>query len=203
MNKLEPTRLRGRPREFCVDHALAQALRVFWSKGFENTSLADLTDAMGITRPSLYAAFGNKESLFRKALDLYEREKLAYIDEALAAPTSREVAETMLRGAVANMTGCGEPHGCLQVIAQVASGPDAQAVREELAVRGKVVHRAIVERFERAKVEGDLPLDVDAAGLADLLKALFQGISLQATNGATREDLDRLVNTGLLMWPGT
>ena len=74
---------RGRPREFCVDHALAQALRVFWEKGYEGTSLSDLTEAMGITRPSLYAAFGNKEALFRKALDLYEREKLAYIQQAL------------------------------------------------------------------------------------------------------------------------
>jgi AcrR family transcriptional regulator len=174
---------------------------VFWSKGYEAASLTELTEAMGITRPSLYAAFGNKESLFRKALDLYEREKLAYVDAALAAPTSRGVAEAMLRGAVANMTGCGEPHGCLQVIAQVASGPDAQLVREELAERGKIVHRAIVERFERAKTEGDLPPQIDVVGLADLLKALFQGISLQATNGATREELDRLVDTGLLMWP--
>ncbi len=201
MNKLEQLPGRGRPREFCVDHALAQALRVFWSKGYEASSLTDLTDAMGITRPSLYAAFGNKESLFRKTLDLYEREKLAYIGKALAAPTSREVVEAMLRGAVANMTGCGEPHGCLQVIAQVASGPDAQQVRDELLERGKIVHRSIVERFERAKAEGDLPPHVDVLGLADFLKALFQGISLQATNGATREELDRLVDTGLMMWP--
>src|SRR4051794_29797280 len=76
MNKPESIAVRGRPREFCVEHALATALRVFWSKGYEGTSLTDLTNAMGITRPSLYAAFGNKESLFRKALDLYEREKL-------------------------------------------------------------------------------------------------------------------------------
>lgn len=201
MNKPEQLPSRGRPREFCVDHALAQALRVFWSKGYEAASLTELTEAMGITRPSLYAAFGNKESLFRKALDLYEREKLAYVDAALAAPTSRGVAEAMLRGAVANMTGCGEPHGCLQVIAQVASGPDAQMVREELTERGKIVHRAIVARFDRAKAEGDLPANIDVVGLADLLKALFQGISLQATNGATREELDRLVDTGLMMWP--
>ena len=77
--------VKGRPREFCVDQALAAALRVFWSKGYEGASLTDLTDAMGITRPSLYAAFGNKEALFRKALDLYEREKLEYTRAALAA----------------------------------------------------------------------------------------------------------------------
>src|SRR5918911_4969410 len=93
---------RGRPREFDVDDALAAALRVFWTKGYEGTSLNDLTEAMGITRPSLYAAFGNKESLFRKALDLYEREKLEYIGRALEQPTARGVAEALLRGAVDN-----------------------------------------------------------------------------------------------------
>src|SRR3569623_860019 len=101
---METAVLRGRPREFCVDEALVAALRVFWSKGYEGASMTDLTDAMGITRPSLYAAFGNKEALFRKALDLYEREKLAYIGEALKAPTSREVVERLLHGALAMQT---------------------------------------------------------------------------------------------------
>ena len=129
MNKPEAiAAIRGRPREFCVDHALAEALRIFWEKGYEGASLTDLTEAMGITRPSLYAAFGNKESLFRKALDLYEREKMAYIGEALAKPTARAVAETMLRGALANVTGEG-PHGCLRVIASVACGEEAQSIR--------------------------------------------------------------------------
>ena len=201
MNKPEMIPTRGRPREFCVDYALAQALRVFWSKGYDNASLSDLTEAMGITRPSLYAAFGNKESLFRKALDLYEREKLAYIGKALAKPTARQVAETMLRGAVENMTGCDQPHGCLRVITEAAAGPDAQPVRDELLERGKVIHRAIVERFKRAQADGDLPPQIDVDGLADLLKALFQGLSVQATHGATREELDRLVDTSLQMWP--
>src|SRR5688572_33061637 len=142
MNKPEVIAHRGRPREFCVDHALAQALRVFWSKGYEGTSLTDLTEAMGITRPSLYAAFGNKESLFRKTLDLYEREKLDYVGKALAKPTAREVAETMLRGAVENATSRDEPHGCLRVIATMTCGPEAESVRGELQERGKVIHQS-------------------------------------------------------------
>ena len=85
---METAVLRGRPREFDADQALTAALRVFWSKGYEGASMTDLTDAMGITRPSLYAAFGNKEALFRKALDLYEREKLCYMGQALEAPTA-------------------------------------------------------------------------------------------------------------------
>ena len=82
------TIVRGRPREFCVEDALVSALTVFWSKGYEGTSLTDLTEAMGITRPSLYAAFGNKEALFRRALDLYQQEKLAYVRKALEQPTA-------------------------------------------------------------------------------------------------------------------
>ena len=86
----------GRPREFDVEEALAAALKVFWRKGYEAATLSDLTEAMGVTRPSLYCAFGNKEELFKKALDLYEREKLAFIDTALSAPTAYEAVKRML-----------------------------------------------------------------------------------------------------------
>jgi AcrR family transcriptional regulator len=194
---------RGRPREFCVDEALAQALRVFWEKGYEGTSLNDLTKAMGITRPSLYAAFGNKESLFRKALDLYETEKLAYIGRALEQPTARGVAEIMLRGSVENVMGvsANEPHGCMGVITSVACGPESQSVREEVVKRGEAGKRALMERFERAKAEGDLPAHVDSEGLMRVLIAMLQGISVQANQGASREELDRLVESGLALWP--
>lgn len=201
MNKPEIIAHRGRPREFCVDHALAKALRVFWEKGYEGTSLTDLTEAMGITRPSLYAAFGNKESLFRKTLDLYEREKLNYVGKALAEPTARGVAEAMLRGAVENVTSRDEPHGCLGVIASVACGEEAKSIRDAVQERSKRFHESIIERFDRAKAEGDLPSQIDVEGLTDLLRALLQGISIQAGSGATREELDRLVKTGLMMWP--
>lgn len=201
MNKPEViAATRGRPREFCVDHALAEALRVFWEKGYEGTSLTDLTDAMGITRPSLYAAFGNKEALFRKALDLYEREKMAYIAEALAKPTAREVAETMLRGALANVTGEG-PHGCLRVIASVACGEEAQSIRCEVMERTKAGKDSLVARFERAKAEGDLPAHVDPEGLTRVLIAYLQGISVQANTGEPREELEKLVETALTLWP--
>ena len=201
MNKPESIAVRGRPREFCLDAALASALRVFWSKGFEGTSLNDLTEAMGITRPSLYAAFGNKEALFRKALDLYEREKMAYVGRALSQPTARKVAETMLRGALDNVTSSDEPHGCLGVITSVSCGAEAESVRDEVLARGKVINKALIERFEQAKAEGDLPAHVDVEGLTNLLKAMLQGISVQAGAGATREELRKLVDTGLMLWP--
>jgi AcrR family transcriptional regulator len=201
MNKPENLATRGRPREFCMEGTLAAALRVFWSKGYEGTSLTDLTEAMGITRPSLYAAFGNKESLFRKALDLYEREKLEYVGRALAEPTARRVAEALLRGAVDNACSSEEPHGCLGVITSVACGAESQSIRDEVLERGKVAKRALIERFERARAEGDLPPHVDIESLTNLLYAVVQGICIQAGSGATRDELEKVVDTGLLMWP--
>lgn len=192
---------KGRPREFCVDMALAAALRVFWSKGYEGTSLSDLTEAMGITRPSLYAAFGNKEALFRKALDLYEREKLDYVGEALAAPTARGVAERFMRGVAANQCGASQPRGCLEVISSMACGAEAESIREEALQRGAKAKRAMVARFERAKAEGELPESLTAEALTNYLYAIIQGMSVQAGAGASREDLERVVETSMMVWP--
>ena len=193
---------KGRPREFDVDEALAAALQVFWSKGYEGTSLTDLTDAMGITRPSLYAAFGNKEALFRKALDLYEREKLAYVSEALDAPTSRQVAERLLRGALQLQTSECQPRGCLGVISSMTCGAEAESVRTDLMARRASSHQAICERLQRAKLEGDLPAAADAGGLCNYLLAILQGMSVQAGSGASKQQLETLVETSLSMWPG-
>jgi len=202
MNKPEPIIHRGRPREFCVDQALTEALRVFWQKGYEGTSLTDLTEAMGITRPSLYAAFGNKESLFRKALDLYEREKLAYIGQALEQPTARKVAEFMMRGALENATGGdGGPHGCLRVTTAAVCGEGAESIRCEIMERTKSGKDSLIARFKRAQDEGDLRADIDPEGLTRVLVAYLQGLSIQASMGDTREDLEKLVEAALAIWP--
>jgi AcrR family transcriptional regulator len=193
---------KGRPREFDVDDALAAALQVFWRKGYEGASLTDLTDAMGITRPSLYAAFGNKEALFRKTLELYEREKLAYVGEALDAPTSREVAERLLHGALELQTSECEPRGCLRVISSVTCGMEAESVRADLMARRASSHRAVCERMHRAKAEGDLPADTDVDGLCNYLVAILQGMAVQGASGASKEQLQALVRTSLAMWPG-
>lgn len=193
---------KGRPREFDVDEALSAALRVFWSKGFDGASLTDLTDAMGITRPSLYAAFGNKEALFRKALDLYEREKLAYIGDALRAPTSREVAKRMLYGALELQTSQCEPRGCMRMLSTVNCGPEAESIRADLNERRQSSQRVLCERMHQAKAEGDLPVHADVEGLCAFLIAILQGMSLQASCGASREQLEALVETSLAMWPG-
>jgi len=176
-------------------------LRVFWRNGYEGASMAELTAEMGITKPSLYAAFGNKEALFRKTLDLYEREKMAYVGQALAKPTARQVAEHMLRGSVENQTSSCEPRGCLGVISSVACGSEAESIRDKVHERGRVAKAALIARMERGKVDGDLPDHVDVEALTGYLYALMQGMAVQAGAGATREELDRLVDTSMLMWP--
>src|ERR1700753_124748 len=125
--KKEPAR--GRPRSFDSDLALDRALRVFWEKGYEGTSLSDLTAAMRINRPSLYAAFGDKESLFRKALDRYTGAQFSYIQNALNAPTARQVAERLLLATVGQMCDGRNPAGCLLVQGALASGEGADSVR--------------------------------------------------------------------------
>ena len=192
----------GRPREFCTEAALAAALRVFWTKGYEAASLCDLTEAMGVTRPSLYAAFGNKESLFRRALELYGREKMAFMEQALAAPTARGVAERMLTQALGVQCAEGEPRGCLHVISSMAGGPEAASIKAELADKRAASERQLLARFERARAEGDLPPDAQPEALVRFLMTVMQGMAVQAGAGAPRATLQGVVDTTLALWPG-
>lgn len=193
--------IKGRPREFCTEQALAAALRVFWSKGFESASMNDLTEAMGISKPSLYAAFGNKEALFHKALDLYEAEKLAYTRLALGQPTARKVAEHIMRGALEAQTSSTETKGCMGVIHSVACSPEAESIKADVVARRESSQAALIERFERAKREGDLPAHVDPKTLTTYLYALLQGMAVQAGSGASHDELQRLVDMSLTLWP--
>ena len=192
---------KGRPREFDVDEALVKALHVFWRHGYESASMADLTEAMGITKPSLYAAFGNKEALFRKALDLYEREKMAYVGEALRAPTARAVAERLMRGALAMTTSSCDPKGCLGVISSVTCGAENGSIKAEVAQRRAFSQAALAARFEQARRDGDIPDGVDPQALARYLSALMQGMAVQAGTGVPTEELTRLVDMALAIWP--
>lgn len=193
--------IRGRPREFCTDTALTAALGVFWAKGYEGASMAELTAAMGITKPSLYAAFGNKEQLFHKALDLYELEKLAYTREALRQPTARSVAEHIMRGAIDAQTSSCDPKGCLGVIGANACSAEAGTIKAEVIKRRESSSAALLERFRQAQRDGDLTGRVGPEALTQYLFTILQGMAVQAGAGATRADLESVVETSLAVWP--
>ena len=192
---------RGRPREFDLDKALDQALLVFWRKGYEGASLPDLTEAMGINRPSLYAQFGNKEELFRKAMDRYAEGPAGYVRTALEQPTARLVAEHLLFGGPNLLSDPKNPRGCLAVQGALACGDAANSIRQELIARREAVQFAIQQRLERAIAEGDLPSDANAADLARFLSTVMQGMSVQAASGASSDELRRVAETALQAWP--
>lgn len=192
---------KGRPREFDADQALDRALEVFWRKGYEGASLSELTEAMGINRPSLYAAFGNKEDLFRKALDRYADGPAAYTREALNETTARAVVERLLRGAADALTDPSNPPGCLGVHGALSCGEAAESIRDELCARRASFETALAQRFERAKLEGDLSADTNCADLARLVATVMQGMAVQAAGGATRNDLRKVAEMLLVAWP--
>jgi AcrR family transcriptional regulator len=180
---------------------LDRALAVFWRKGYEGTSLPDLTRAMGINRPSLYAAFGNKEGLFRRALDRYAEGPAAYVRRALDGPSARVVARRLLRGTIELLTDRRNPGGCLLVQGALACGAAAESVRRELVARRVAGEAAVRRRFERALAEGDLPAGTDPADLARYLVTVMRGMAVQAASGASREELRQVAEVALRAWP--
>jgi AcrR family transcriptional regulator len=188
----------GRPREFDVDEALGRALDVFWRQGYEGTSLSDLTEAMGINRPSLYTAFGNKEQLFAQVVDRYLNGPAAYAAAALRLPRARDVVEALAYGAI-ELTA--DSRGCLNVRCAQACGPEADSIRQAAVERRKADEAALRRRLERARASGDLPPDASPADLARLVTTLTDGIAVQAASGASRSQLRRVVDTALRAWP--
>jgi AcrR family transcriptional regulator len=176
----------GRPRAFDCDIALDQAMEVFWRHGYEGATIAQLTDAMGINPPSLYAAFGSKEGLLKAALDRYTARRAEWMDEVLSAPTAREVAERMLTGVADKQTDPANPPGCLLVQGGIACGSGSASVPFELATRRAQTEDQLRDRFARARDEGDLKPSADPAALARYLSAVTVGMGVMASSGADR-----------------
>lgn len=191
----------GRQREFDPDEALDAALALFWQKGYEGTSFEDLTRATGVARPGLYAAFGNKEALFRKALDRYDAKYLTYMREALEQPSSYEVVRRIMRGSAEVQTLDPAHPGCLGTTGALACSLQAEPIRLELARRRQHAEAALCRRLERARDEGDLPRSTDCATLAAFVMAVTQGMVVQATAGASRARLEAIADHALAAWP--
>jgi AcrR family transcriptional regulator len=192
----------GRPRAFDMEKALHKALEVFWRKGYEGASLPDLCEAMGINKPSLYAAFGNKEQLFLKAIELYENRPCAFFYPALEQKSSYEVIRHMLCGAAKANADPNNPPGCVIVQGALACSESAAFVKEALIIKRRAGEVALCQRLQRARDEGDLPADADPAALARYIGAVLQGMAVQATSGANCDELRQVADTVLSAWPG-
>jgi AcrR family transcriptional regulator len=191
----------GRPREFDVERALDQALEVFWRNGYEGASVADLTAAMGINPPSLYAAFGNKERLFRKALDRYAERRTTFWNEALAAPTARAMVEHLLRESANFLTEACNPPGCLFVRGALSCSEAADAIQRDLSARRAEAEVKLRQRLEHAKNDGEMPPELEPADYARYIMTVLEGMSVRAAGGATREELHKVADMALRAWP--
>jgi AcrR family transcriptional regulator len=188
----------GRPRAFDRDEALDKALDVFWRQGYETSSIAELCHAMGINPPSLYAAFGNKESLFRQTLDRYVAKVSVDIQAALAQPTARKAVEALMMKKVECLTDPTRPSACMLVSGALGCAEATDCVREELT---KFAEHTLRERFEKAHADGDLPKDSDPAALARYVAVVGHGLVIQAAAGATREQLLQVVEMTMKSFP--
>src|SRR5580704_6319192 len=185
----------GRRRGFDTTAALDAAMRVFWEKGYEGATLADLTDAMRINRSSMWAAFGNKEKLFKKAFERYANTYQGFMREALEKPTLRQMIESTLRGTVDFLSTPGNPKGCLSIQSALAVGDEASPIKKWLIQARKHGESVARERFEKAK--GELGTNADPAVLASYFATLLQGLCVQAAGGATKAEMTRVVDTAL------
>jgi AcrR family transcriptional regulator len=191
----------GRPRTFDLDEALDRAMVVFWKHGYEGATIPELTEAMGINRPSMYAAFGNKESLFRKALERYANGPASYVVKALEELTARAVAERLLKDGIAVVTDPKKPGGCLAVQGALTCAAGNDEARQNSVAMRVAGEEQVRMRFERAKKEGDLPDDVEPADLAKYVVSLMHGLAIQAASGATRKQLQRVADLAMKCWP--
>jgi AcrR family transcriptional regulator len=193
----------GRPREFDREAALQAAMLVFWRKGFAAASMNDLCDAMGIRSPSLYAAFGSKEALYLQAVEHYVRTVGPTVwDKLTAAPTARAGVEKMLWAATETLPESGEiPSGCMAVLGAVGDEWPAAVADSVKLVRAEMLGN-LHSRLEMAVTDGELPASTDIDRLSRFYLSVFQGMALQARDGATSAELKGVAASAMLAWPG-
>jgi AcrR family transcriptional regulator len=196
------TRGRGRPRSFDREEALCAAVRVFRDRGYEGTSMTDLQEALGgLSPPSIYAAFGSKEELFKEAVALYTSQMRARVARALkSAPSTKAAIEAMLRSAVVGTTEPGEPRGCLLVQGALTCSPSSTEVQQFLHEHRLETQRMLTKRLNTGVAAGDVPGGTDIAAVASFYTTLIHGISVQARDGASRASLMAAVDCAMTAW---
>lgn len=193
---------RGRPRAFEREPALRRAMNLFWEKGFDNCSMTDLVDAMGVNSPSIYAAFGNKERLYREAIELYVRtEGGAALRNFESRPTLRDSLEVMFETSIELFTVAQAPRGCMIFLGGAAVGAEHVELRNFLQELRLKVTRTVEKRMKKAIEQGELVRDADAVALATLCMSVFSGLSIQAADGASKRKLRAGIAQLLAMIP--
>ncbi|KXF78426.1 TetR family transcriptional regulator [Paramesorhizobium deserti] len=191
---------RGRPRSFDRARALERAMEVFEEKGYDGASMTDLTKAMGINSPSLYAAFGCKEALFGEAVDLYAARGGVMWDAVPASPTAKAGVEHLLRSSALAFTAGDKPRGCLIVLGVLHEDEGNNGAWRMLHDHRAENLLALRQRLERAVDEGELPEGIDCRAIAAFYMTVQQGMALQARDGATRETLLRIAESAMAAW---
>jgi AcrR family transcriptional regulator len=194
---------RGRPRSFDRNRALLRALELFWERGYEGTSISDLTAAMGINPPSLYAAFGSKEQLFREAVDYYNDPDRSPTARAIRDQrTARGAVEAMLRENAAQYVDPDSPRGCLIVLAATTYTPESASVRDLLAGLREQDRQHLQDLLDRAVRDGELPATTHTAALTAFVMTVLHGLSIQARDGASADTLSAVVDVTMRAWEG-
>ena len=191
---------RGRPRSFDCETALCAAMEVFREKGYEGASVSDLTEAMGINPPSLYAAFGDKEGLFLECVKRYREQMMQECPYAEKAG-AREAMESLLVDLAHYFTDASHARGCLMLMAATTAASGSPRLQELLAEERAAGKARLKARIERGVKAGELPADTDVAGLANFYSAVIAGMSLQARDGASRKSLMATVENAMRAWP--
>lgn len=191
----------GRPRGYDPDVALHAAMLTFWTQGYEGTAMSDLTKAMRMTAPSIYAAFGDKETLFQKVVDRYMAGPGSYMQDALEQPTAEALASTFLHSAVEAVAGDHTPHGCLVVQGALAVNPRSASVQEYLTGLREHGVKILADRLRSFSDAEGLPPGSDCPALARLLVTVVQGLAVQAASGVPREALHAAADQMMACWP--
>lgn len=191
----------GRHREFDPEVVLGEVMNLFWERGYEGTSMADIVSVTGVAAPGLYAAFGNKQALFLKAVMLYEGRRLHFMQEALLQPTARAVVTYLLENNIRLLAEDSSPAGCLGINGALAVSVGSEPVRKALVQRRLASERALCTRLELAKKHGDFPDELIPEDYARYIMSLIQGMAVQAKSGATLVQLKRVADMALRVWP--
>jgi AcrR family transcriptional regulator len=187
----------GRPIGFDKDAALEAAMLLFWQRGYEGTSMADLTQAMGLNPSSIYAAFGDKHALFQLAVKRYMEMRAQYAGKALEEPSLEKVVRALFDNTVAFLTTPGHPPTCMTLAGSVGCSLDASPARDIMTEIRKQNEVAMRERFLQARKSGELSKDVNVDDYTRYLSSILAGLSIQAANGSTKAELTRTANMAL------